>query len=129
MLAVCTAKLGRASNDPLLVHESLKFYTQGLWELQRALWSPKLMYKDQTLAACMALILYEVYECPDRSPDGWTNHMKGCAKLFELRGPKAYASEFEHHLFLTFRHLEVGASTDACVFPGTDNEIDPTSYG
>jgi len=55
--------------------------------------------------------------------------MKGCAKLFELRGPKAYASEFEHHLFLTFRYLEVGASTDACVSPGTDNEIDPTSYG
>jgi hypothetical protein len=90
-----------------LVHESLKFYTQGLWELQKALWDPNLMYRDETLAACMNLIVYEVTECPDQNITGWLHHMKGCSKLFELRGPKSYDSEFAHLLFSSFRLLEV----------------------
>lgn len=107
VLAVCTAKLGRLNNDPALVHESLKFYIQGLWELQRALYTPELMYKDETAASCMALIFYEVMECPDQTIKAWKKHVDGCATLFELRGPKAYGSEFGHELFLTFRQMEV----------------------
>jgi hypothetical protein len=107
VLAICTATLGRKNNNPVLVRESLKFYIQGLWELQRALWDPKLMYRDETLAACMMLIFYEVSECPDKTIAGWLSHMSGCAKLFELRGPDAYDSELGHQLFLSFRLLEV----------------------
>jgi Fungal specific transcription factor domain len=107
VLAICTAKLGRRNNDPALVHESLKFYIQGLWELQRALYNPDLMYKDETAASCMALVGYEVMECPDRTTAAWVKHVQGCAKLFELRGPKAYSSEFGHQLFLAFREMEV----------------------
>lgn len=110
ILAVCTAKLGRMNNDRSLVHESLKFYIQGLWELQKALWDSNLMYKDETAAACMCLIMYEVIECPDKNLKGWTGHMKGCARLFELRGPKAYNSEFGHRLFISFRQIEVSVS-------------------
>lgn len=73
ILAVSTAKLGRLDDNEVLIRESLKFYVQGLWELQKALWNPKLMYKDETLAACMALIMYEVVECPDKSLDGWAS--------------------------------------------------------
>jgi hypothetical protein len=107
LLATCTARLGRFNNDPVLVRESLKLYTQGLRELQKALWDPKLMYRDETAAACMLLIFYEVYECPNQTIAGWLSHMKGCAKLFELKGPNAYDSEFGHQLFLTFRLIEV----------------------
>jgi len=107
VLAICTAKLGRVHKDPALVHESLKFYIQGLWELQKALYSPGLMYKDETAASCMALVAYEVMECPDHTVAGWIKHTQGCSKLFELRGPKAYSSEFGHELFLAFRQLEV----------------------
>jgi hypothetical protein len=87
-LAVCTAKLGRVHNDSSLVRESLKFYTQALWEVQKALFDPNLMYKEGTLAACMLLIMYEVLECPDQTFNAWQNHLNGCAKLFESRGPK-----------------------------------------
>ncbi|KAK0118358.1 hypothetical protein ONS95_012646 [Cadophora gregata] len=107
ILAVCTAKLGRTHNDQALVKESLKFYVQGLWELQRALWDEKLMYRDETVAACMCLLIYEVAECPDQSIKGWVGHLKGCARLFQLRGPKMYRSEMAHRLFLTFRQIEV----------------------
>jgi hypothetical protein len=107
VLAICTAKLGHVNNDPALVHESLKFYIQGLWELQKALYNPELMYKDETAASCMALVAYEVMECPDRTVAAFVKHVHGCAKLFELRGPKAYSSEFGHELFLAFRQMEV----------------------
>ncbi|KAL2061561.1 hypothetical protein VTL71DRAFT_6938 [Oculimacula yallundae] len=107
ILAICTAKLGRTHRDNNLVKESLRFYIQGLWELQKALWDDKLMYRDETLAACMCLIIYEVAECPDQSVKGWTRHLKGCAKLFQLRGPKSYQSEMAHCLFLTFRQIEI----------------------
>lgn len=107
IMAVSTAELGRLNENQVLIQESLKFYIQGLWELQRALWDPKLMHKNETLAACMALIIYEVIECPDKRLDGWASHMKGCAKMFELKGPKAYDSDFGHQLFLSFRVIEV----------------------
>lgn len=107
LMALCTATLGRAKSNQALVHESLKFYTRGLWELQRALWDPDLMYTDDTLATCMTLVTFEVTECPDQGLSGWLKHMKGLSKLFELRGPKAYDSEFSHTLFSSFRLLEV----------------------
>jgi hypothetical protein len=107
MLAVSTAKLGRLNDNQVLIHESLRLYVQGLWELQKALWDPKLMHNNETLAACMALIVYEVVECPDKTLDGWVSHMRGCAKMFELKGPGAYDSDFGHQLFLSFRVIEV----------------------
>jgi len=107
ILAISTAKLGRVHNDLSLVRESLKFYIQAIWELQRALFDHKTMYKDGTLAACLLLIMYEVLECPDHTINAWTRHLKGCATLFESRGPKAYASEFGHQLFLSLRQVEV----------------------
>jgi hypothetical protein len=106
-LAICTSRLGRINGDMILVRESLKFYTQGLWELQKALWDPKLMYREETLAACMSLIVYEVFECPERTINAWYHHSKGCSKLLETRGPKAYDTEFAHELFVTLQMMEV----------------------
>lgn len=107
LFAISIAKLGRIKQDPGLIHESLKFYTGGLIELQKALWSPRLMYRDETVAASMALVLYEAMECPERSIAGWRNHMHGCVKLFELKGPKAFNSIFGHQVFLSFRLMEI----------------------
>ena len=53
ILAMTAAKIGRMNDDPVLVKASLRSYVQGLWELQKALWDPKLMYRDETLAACL----------------------------------------------------------------------------
>jgi hypothetical protein len=59
ILALSTARLGRSNNDQRLILESRRLYGEGLKDLQRALWDPKLMYRDETLAACMALGIYE----------------------------------------------------------------------
>lgn len=107
ILAFCIARLGRLRDDRSLVHESLKFYSQGLFELQKALWDPKLMHRDETVAACMALVFYEATECPSESIAGWQSHMRGCVKMFELKGADAYRSEFGHQIFLSFRIMEV----------------------
>lgn len=101
--AVCVASLGRQHDDLGLVKESLKYYGQGLRELQKALWDPKLMYKNETLAACMALFTYEIIECPGESRLGLISHTDGCARLIQLRGAEAHCSILGHELFLAFR--------------------------
>lgn len=63
-VALSVALMGRGSNDMGLVRESLRLYTRGLGELQRALWNPKLVFTDETLAACIVLGWYELIECP-----------------------------------------------------------------
>jgi hypothetical protein len=109
VLAMSTAKLGRMNNDPGLVKASLKSYVQGLWELQKALWDPSLMYRDETLAACMALWMYEVMECPAGSVSGWISHFDGCQRLVQLRGAKAHSSVLGHQVFLAFRTTAVSS--------------------
>lgn len=59
MAAVSLSVVGNATNNPTLSIEGSKKYGQALWELQKTLWDKRLMYKDETLAACNALILYE----------------------------------------------------------------------
>lgn len=110
ILAMCAAKIGRLYDDPVLVRASLKSYGAGLWELQKALWDPGLMYRDETLAACMALWMYEVIECPAATVSGWISHFDGCEKLVQLRGPQAYSSALGHHVFITFRTTAVSST-------------------
>lgn len=112
IMATAVARFGRIKKDPALIHESLKFYTKGLVDLQKALWNPELMYRDETAAACMALLMYEFTECPGESIAGWQSHIRACAKLFELKGPEAFTSDFGHQLFLSFRLMEVSKPTN-----------------
>lgn len=102
-MALCTAKLGRVHNDIRLVKESFKLYTDGLRELQLALWDSELMYRDDTLAACMALAMYELVECPAKSKYGFVSHCNGCGRLIQLRGPEAHTSGLGHQVFLVYR--------------------------
>jgi Fungal specific transcription factor domain len=113
-LALCTARVGRLHDDPVLVNESMELYGQGLRELQKALWDPNMMYKDETLAACIALSMYEVLECPLKNSSGWVTHSQGCARLVQLRGPKAHISALGHQLFLSARFMLV--SSPFCAF-------------
>ena len=101
------ANLGRENDDLALVKESLHLYTRGLYEMQIALWDPKQMYKDETLGACMALAMYELFECPAENRRAYASHQDGCAKLVELRGAEAHASGLAHQIFLTFRRQSV----------------------
>lgn len=63
MAAVSLSVVGRATNNNTLIVEGYRKYGQALRELQRALWNQGLMYRDETLAACNTLVLYEVSLC------------------------------------------------------------------
>ncbi|KAL9044489.1 MAG: hypothetical protein Q9214_002374 [Letrouitia sp. 1 TL-2023] len=102
-MAVCSAKLGRLNDDKNLTQESLSLYAQGLKELQKELWNRKLMHSDETLAACMALGMYELMECPAGDRHGYISHQNGCARMIQLRGAKAYQTGLSHKIFQTFR--------------------------
>ena len=111
IIAMTSARIGRLNDDPTLVKASLKSYVQGLWELQKALWDPDLMYRDETLAACMALWIYEVMECPDETATGWISHFDGCQRLIKLRGAEAHATGLGHEVFVGYRTTAVSPLT------------------
>lgn len=111
MMALCLSKLGDVHNDPTLVHESLKLYQRSLHQLQLALWEPELMLDDQTLTACLALGMYEMSQCPNRTKHGYISHTLGCRRLVQLRGPEAHVDGLGHAIFVHFRIQ--GASSHA----------------
>ncbi|TPX25495.1 hypothetical protein DIZ76_010950 [Coccidioides immitis] len=102
-LALSTIALGRVYGDTSMVMESLKLYTRSLYELQRALYNRALMYEDETLAACLALSLYELLECPAEGRSGYESHCKGLVSLVQHRGVQAHRSGLGHLLFVTVR--------------------------
>jgi Fungal specific transcription factor domain len=105
--ALSLARLGTVLNARDMLQESLQLYTQGLYHLQKALLDSKLMYSDETLAACVLLTMYEVYRCPNNSREAYSAHHKGCAKLIQLRGPVAHADGLAHSIFQWFRFMGV----------------------
>jgi hypothetical protein len=58
--ALCITRAGRDGNNPVLVFHGKAAYGYALRELQKALLSPA-AFKDETLAACYLLSIYEVY--------------------------------------------------------------------
>lgn len=113
-MALCTAALGRVKHDYNMVSESHKLYTEGLTELQKALCNTGLMYKDETLGACMALAMYELTECPSKTDYGYVSHHNGCARLIQLRGSRAYSSGLAHQIFSTFRIQGILRTLETC---------------
>lgn len=107
LLALSTAQLGRSHDSNDLIIESRRLYCQSLRELGKALKDPELVYRDETLAACVSLSLYEVIECPSENDKGLITHSNGCMRLVEARGPDAHSSELAHQLFLTCRYNSV----------------------
>jgi hypothetical protein len=109
--ALSLARLSASMNNPDMIQESLNLYTQGLRHLQKALWDPKLMCHDETLAACVLLSMYEVFRCPNNSGAAYSAHHNGCARLIQLRGPMAHIDGLGHSIFQWFRYVGVSASS------------------
>ncbi|KAH0847032.1 C6 zinc finger domain protein [Fonsecaea pedrosoi] len=114
MMALAVAKLGEVYRDEGLVHESLKLYREALREVQIALWDRNLMLHDQTLAACVALGMYEMSQCPNQSKHGYISHTLGCQKLIQLRGAEAHTDGLGHSIFVHFRIQGILYSLDLC---------------
>lgn len=112
LMALSTSQLGRAHDCVELVHESRRLYCVSLRELGRALKDKDMVYRDETLAACVALSLYEVVECPAESDKGLVTHSDGCMRLIEARGPEAHTGDVAHLLFQSCRHSSVRTPFD-----------------
>ncbi|KAH8821418.1 hypothetical protein F5884DRAFT_745744 [Xylogone sp. PMI_703] len=76
----------------------LSSYVKALRSLQAALDSPKTRFKPEVLYATEILALYELLDSSGQA--AWIRHVAGAARLIELRGPKAYQTEFEKALFI-----------------------------
>jgi Fungal specific transcription factor domain len=106
-MAFCLSGIGQRIGSEALQRESLAYYTKALRQLQQALWDPKHMYSDETLASCMLLTMYEVTECPDKGRGAFISHYNGLSRLIELRGPNAHITGLGHDVFVHFRSFAV----------------------
>ncbi|KAJ5641814.1 hypothetical protein N7490_005814 [Penicillium lividum] len=102
-VAVAASAIGTMFHMPDLIQQGHRYYTQGLRQLQRSLNDPLLMREDGTLAACMALSLYEALECPGAGSEGYFSHCHGIMALMQARGVHAHTSGAGHQLFLGLR--------------------------
>ncbi|KAJ5364335.1 C6 zinc finger domain-containing protein [Penicillium cataractarum] len=101
--AVSAAAIGRKFQDASLVKEGHNLYIQGLQQLQHALRDRNLVRNDGTLAACMALSLYEAMECPSGGSGAYFSHCEGILALVQARGVEAHSKGAGHQLFLGIR--------------------------
>jgi hypothetical protein len=108
-LALCTSRLSYSTSEKnvVLAHSGRKLYLQGIQAVQSALLNPKLMYKDETLAACMLLAMFEVFECPAGSRGGYFSHCDGVSTLIRLRGPEAHQEGMAYAIFAAYRSMSV----------------------
>ncbi|KAF5982118.1 hypothetical protein FCOIX_3882 [Fusarium coicis] len=103
ILALSTATL---EQDGELGHgrgQSLKLYTRGLYELQRAIDDPKMRLDDQTLVACVLLGMFEFSECPGKTVNAYMRHYQGAMALLQLRGPEQHIGGLAHDVFQVLR--------------------------
>lgn len=103
ILALSISQLGRCCHNETFVHESLSLYTTSLRELRRAVLNPVTRSDEQNIAACLALTMYEVRECPGRMIEGYYSHFNGALKLVQLSGAHRYTSGLAHSVFQTLR--------------------------
>lgn len=102
-LALCAARIGRHDKQVSLVHQSLSLYTQGLHEFSKDVGRASSCQDEQTLAACMVMMMYEVLECPGGTPDGYQAHYNGTIRLLQMRGPQAHTTGLAHSVFQSLR--------------------------
>ncbi|KJZ80288.1 hypothetical protein HIM_00138 [Hirsutella minnesotensis 3608] len=98
LLALCMARLGRHADRPALVRKSLELYVKGVAIVRRNLVRPPMQIDahEQTLAACLSLLLYETVECPNGTMNGYQAHYRGCLELLQSRGAQCHASGLGH---------------------------------
>jgi len=116
VLASCAAKLGRLDRHRDLERESVTQYNKSLAELQKALRHPALRCQDQTLTACLALLMFEFTECPQRQVGGYLCHYRGAMELLQRRGPWAHATGLGHSVFRALRMHSVSCPDPLLAF-------------
>ena len=105
--AVAMTRLGWFHKDDAFVRGGRVIYGNALRELQKALYDERLMWRDETMATCNVLALYEVKnlllifsivlirfvqlsESTTASITGYTSHVEGLTHLIIMRGSDKY---------------------------------------
>ncbi|KAH8820642.1 hypothetical protein F5884DRAFT_56999 [Xylogone sp. PMI_703] len=107
ILSICLAGLGRKVGNEALIREGLSMYTKGLSQLRQTLRNPRARNNDETLAACLALIMFESTECPTQSVESCMAHYRDAMNLMLLRSPEVYASRMAHCMLQQLRIASV----------------------
>jgi len=105
--AFFAAHVGRIRDDKTLMAQSRTMYVASLERFQQALRNPRTRLTDETLAACMALTMYELSGCPGGAKNAYATHLQGAVALLQMRGPGACTSVLGHSLFLNIRYQSV----------------------
>jgi hypothetical protein len=108
--ALFAARVAQANHDDDLSRQCRSLYVEGLKQLRIAMANARDRLSDETLAACMALSLYELTGGEGATSSAYTAHLRGAMTLLELRGPDASASPLGHSLFLDLRAHDVSNS-------------------
>jgi hypothetical protein len=103
MSALSMICLSRTGGDERHQSEGAVKYGQVLRDLQDTLAIDSLALEEQTLASCMTLTIFEVMAPSGGDVSGWSRHVQGISRLFELRGPELHVDGLAHRLFLGFR--------------------------
>lgn len=85
--ALSLTRVGRITGQYDLIKRGNAAYGVALRSLFIALESPKLAGKDETLAACLILSFYELFESTSESTSAHEGHMVGIERLVQYRGP------------------------------------------
>ncbi|TVY14996.1 hypothetical protein LARI1_G006930 [Lachnellula arida] len=83
--ALFLARVGKLANDKFIITQGNMRYVYALKELQRALLNDHQVTRDETLAACQVLILFEVLQSTGSAVKGQISHMSGIVKLLKYR--------------------------------------------
>lgn len=112
LAAYAAAQIGRQMGDTNLLHQSRDMYLQSITQLRDAISNRETMMRDETLAACMAISVYELTEGSSWNTSSSTGpsitcaygaHIRGALVLLEARGPDQNTTGLAHSLFLAIR--------------------------
>ncbi|KAH8601141.1 hypothetical protein B0O99DRAFT_249659 [Bisporella sp. PMI_857] len=84
--ALCLTRVGRILGHQDLIKRGTAAYGFALRALHRALENSKLAAKDETLATCLILSIYELYESTSNSTSAHEEHNNGIERLVQFRG-------------------------------------------
>ncbi|KAE8372298.1 hypothetical protein BDV26DRAFT_104002 [Aspergillus bertholletiae] len=93
--------LARRHHDQDQLQVSRHMYNRALRSLAQSLRDPARVRSDGTLAAAIALGVYEVLD--GVGPNSWLVHSRGIGALFKLRGADAHRSGFGRTMYTTYR--------------------------
>jgi hypothetical protein len=93
--------LARRHQDHDKLQTSRHMYNRSLRNLVQSLRDPAKVKSDATLAAAMALGVYEMLD--GVGPNSWLVHSRGIGALFKLRGADAHRSGFGRTMYTTYR--------------------------